>query len=324
MPHSQVAPEPFPPERSRSASVREREHELELAQVSVSGVHLFFKPRLLLSLLKAALLRANHDNVSRMSAALAYYTVFSLAPLLVISISVAGMVFGTEVVRGEVTRHIQHLTGSDSTKTIQAMMQSASRSAPRAIASALGVLVLLIGASGVFVEVYDALNTIWEVNRNWHSGLWNFLKARILSFGMVLAVGFFLMVSWLLSAALAAVARYAESSLGVPVAFLHCLDFLFSVLFITALFALVFKLLPEVTIAWTDVWMGAALTSLLFTIGKVLIGFYVGKFVMASAYGAAGSLVIVVAWFYYSAQIFYFGAEFTRVYALACGSRSSK
>lgn len=324
MSHRQVAPERFPPARSRSASVREREHELEPAQVPVSGVRLFFKPKLLLSLLQAALMRANHDNVPRMSAALAYYTIFSLAPLLVISISVAGMVFGTEVVRDEITRQIQHLAGSDSTKAIQALIQSASRSAPSAIASALGVVVLLIGASGAFAEVYDALNTIWEVSPNWHSGLWNFLRARILSFGMVLAVGFFLMVSWLLSTALAAVAQYTEASLGMPVAFLHCLDFLFSVLFTTALFALIFKLLPEVTIAWTDVWIGAALTSLLFTVGKVLIGFYIGKSVIASAYGAAGSLVVVVAWFYYSAQIFYFGAEFTRVYALACGSRSGK
>lgn len=321
MSHGQVAPEGFPPGPSRSASALNSEHEL---QVPASGVRLFLKPKLLFSLLKAALLRADHDKVPRMGAALAYYTILSLAPLVVISISIAGVVFGPAAVRDEITRQIQGLTGLDHAKAMQAVMQSASRFAPRAVASAIGVLVLLIGASGVFVELYDALNTIWEVNGGWHRGPWNFLKARILSFGMVLAIGFLLMVSGLLSAALAAVSQYVESSFGIPVAFLHSLDFVFSALFITVLFALIFKLLPEVTISWTDAWVGATLTSLLFTIGKVAIGFYIGKSVTASTYGVAGSLVVIVAWIYYSAQIFYFGAEFTRVYALACTSRSDR
>jgi membrane protein len=293
-------------------------------QASSSGVRLLFKPKLLLAVLKAALVRANNDKVPRMGAALAYYTIFSLAPLLVISISVAGIVFGQEAVRGEITRQIQDLIGSDSAKAIQALIQSANHPAPSAIASVVGVVVLLIGASGVFTEMYDALNTIWGVDPNLHSGIWNFVKARVLSFGMVLAIGFLLMVSLLLSAALAAIAKYAEESLSIPVAFLHSLDFLFSLFFITVLFALIFKLLPNVAIPWTDVWVGAALTSLLFTIGKFLIGFYIGKSVTASTYGAAGSLVIIVAWIYYSAQILYFGAEFTRVYATECGSRCGK
>ena len=308
--------------RSRRFPVRENKHKP--AQAPASGVRLFFKPRLFWSLLKAALLRANRDNVPRMGAALACYTIFSLAPLLVISISVVGIVFGSEAVRGEVTRQIQTLMGSDNAKVMQAIIQSAGRPAPSTIASVIDVIVLLVGASGVFAEVYDALNTIWEVNPHLHSSLWNFLKARVLSFGMVLAIGFLLIVSGLLSAVLAALAHLVQSFLGVPAVVLHSLDFLFSILLITVLFALIFKLLPEVTIAWTDVWVGAALTSLLFTIGKILIGFYIGKSVTASAYGAAGSLVIIVAWIYYSAQIFYFGAEFTRVYALECGSRSVK
>lgn len=299
-----------------------REHKDPPAEASASAVGLFFKPRLFLSLLKAALLRADRDNVSRMGAALACYTIFSLAPLVVFCISVVGVIVGSEAVRGEVTRQIQTLTGSNNAKVLQTIMQSAGRPAPSTIASVIDVLVLLIGASGVFAEVYDALNTIWAVHPDSHSSLWSFLKARVLSFAMVLAIGFLLIVSGLLSAVLAAVTHLVQSFLGVPAVVLHSLDFLFSVLFTSVLFALIFKLLPRVSIPWADVWVGAALTSLLFTMGKILIGFYIGKSVTASAYGAAGSLVIIVAWIYYSAQIFYFGAEFTRVYAQECGSRS--
>jgi membrane protein len=200
------------------------------------------------------------------------------------------------------------------------MIQSAHEPAHSAIASVVGLVVLLIGATGVFGELRDALNTIWNANANSKRRLWNLVRERFLSFGMVLVIGFLLLVSLVLSAALAAIAKYLEGNLPIPPILLHSLDFPASLGIITALFAMIFKLLPDVKIAWSDVWVGAGLTSLLFTVGKFLIGFYIGKSVSSSAYGAAGSLVSVVAWIYYSALILYFGAEFTRSYANKFGS----
>lgn len=288
---------------------------------SLHGWRLWKNPKAIFALLKATYTEYNNDNVQRMGAALAYYTIFSLAPLLVIAISIAGLVFGPQAVQGEIMGQIQGLIGPDSAKAVQTMIQSAHKPAHSTIASIIGLIVLLMGASGVFTEMQNALNIIWDVDITSKSGLWNFLKGRFLSFGMVLGIGFLLLVSLLLSAALAAVANYLEGFLPIPAALLHVTDFLVSVLFITVLFALIFKLLPDVKIPWSDVWVGATLTSLLFTIGKFLIGFYIGKSVTASAYGAAGSLVIIVAWIYYSAQLLYFGAEFTHVYATQCGSQ---
>lgn len=262
-----------------------------------------------------------NDKAPRMGAALAYYTIFSLAPLLVIAISIAGLVFGAQAVQGQIMGEIQGLIGPDSAKAVQTMIQSAHKPANSTIASLIGIIVLLIGASGVFTEMQDALNTVWDVDTNSKSGWWNFLKGRFLSFGMVLGIGFLLLVSLVLSAALTAMTNYLQSSFTIPAAFLHSVDFLFSVLFITALFAMIFKLLPDTRIPWSDVWVGAAITSVLFTIGKFLIGFYIAKSVTASAYGAAGSLVIIVAWIYYSAQLLYFGAEFTHVYSQQYGSQ---
>src|SRR4030081_1472607 len=201
------------------------------------------------------------------------------------------------------------------------MIQSAHKPAHGVLATIFGVAILLIGASGVFTEMQDALNTIWKVDTTSKTGVWNLIRARFLSFGMVLGIGFLLLVSLLLSAALTAVASYASGFLPIPPAALHALDFAFSLAFIAALMALIFKLLPDVQISWSDVWIGAVLTSLLFTAGKFLIGFYIAKSVTMSACGAAGSVVIILAWIYYSAQILYFGAEFTRVYSTECGSR---
>jgi len=256
-----------------------------------------------------------------MGAALAYYTIFSLAPLLVIAIAIAGLAFGVQAAQGEITGQIQGLIGREGAKAVQAMIQSAYKPAHGAIASMVGVLALLLGASGVCCEMQDALNSIWHVSPGDKSGVWDLLKARFMSFGMVLAIGFLLLVSLLFSAFLAALAKYVEGVLPLPAIFLYSVDFLFSLLSITVLFAMIFKVLPNVRIAWSDVWMGATLTSLLFTVGKFIIGFYIGKSVPASAYGAAGSLVMVAAWIYYSALLLYFGAEFTRVYARKLGSQ---
>jgi membrane protein len=291
-----------------------------LRQEHSCGLGLFLRPKATFGLLKATCSEWTRDKVPRMSAALAYYTIFSLAPLLVIAIAIAGIAFGVKAAQGEITGQIQGLIGVDGAKAVQTMIESAHKPAQSAIASVIGVLALLVGASGVFSEMQDALNGIWHVSPDDKSGIWNLAKARFLTFGMVLGIGFLLLVSLLLSAALAAVAKYVEGILPVPAVFLHSVDFLFSLVFITVLFAMIFKLLPNVQIAWSDVWVGAALTSVLFTVGKFIIGFYIGKSVSASAYGAAGSLVIVVAWIYYSALLLYFGAEFTRVYAKKLGS----
>jgi membrane protein len=279
------------------------------------------KPRVALGLLKSTLSACLKDNVQRMSAALAYYTIFSLAPLLVIAIAIAGLVFGEDAARGEIVGEIQELVGRDGAKAIQTMIQSAYHPAQSAIATIVGIVTLLVGATGAFSEVYDALNLIWRVNQESSTAMRTIIKARFMSFGMILIVGFLLLVSLVLSAVLAGISKYASSFLPAPAPLFHFVDFLFSLAVVTVLFAMIFKVLPEIKIRWGDVWAGATLTALLFTVGKFVIGFYVGKSVSASSYGAAGSLVVVVAWIYYSAFILYFGAEFTQVYAHQCGSR---
>jgi membrane protein len=285
------------------------------------GIYLLFRPRQCFALLKFTFIQWSDDNALRMGAALAYYTLFSVAPLLVIAIVIAGVVFGAQAVQGEVTGQIQGLIGEDSAKAIQTMIQSAHKPTHSAIAAVMGALLLLVGASGVFTEMQNALNSIWHVNLDKNKGMWNFLKSHFLSMGMVLGIGFWLLVSLLLSTVLALVAKYLQGVLPISPILLHAMDLLCSLLFITVLFAMIFKWLPEAKIAWNDVWVGAGITSLLFTVGKFVIGFYIGKSVLASAYGAAGSLVIVVAWLYYSALLLYFGAEFTRAYTTQLGSQ---
>ncbi len=285
------------------------------------GVWLFFRPKVISALLKAAYLEWIKDKAPRMGAALAYYTIFSLAPLLIIAVAIAGLVFGVQAAQGEIAGQIQGLVGRDGAKAIQDLIQSAHKPAHGVIGTMIGVFALFLGASGVFCEMQDALNCIWHVSSDIKAGILCLVKERFLSFGMVLGIGFLLLVSLLLSALLAAVGKYLGGILPIPAVLLESVDFLFSLLSITVLFAMTFKLLPNARIAWSDVWIGAALTSLLFTAGKFVIGFYIGKSVSTSAYGAAGSLVVVVAWIYYSALLLYFGAEFTRVYANTLGSQ---
>jgi membrane protein len=278
------------------------------------------KPTAAWTLLKSAISECLRDNIQRMSAALAYYTIFSLAPLLVIAIAIAGLVFGERAAQGEIIAELRDLLGSDSARAVQTMIVSAHKPVHSALASVFGVMTLLLGASGAFSEVCDALNNIWGVRQDSQKGVWTLIRARFLGFGLVLIVGFLLLVSLVVSAALAGMAKYADRFLPIPAVVLHVVDVLFSVAVITVLFAMIFRMLPELKITWGDVWLGAALTAVLFTLGKFLIGFYIGKSVSASSYGAAGSLVIVVAWIYYSALILYFGAEFTQVYASKYGS----
>ena len=285
------------------------------------STRMFAKPRVAFGLLKSALSACLNDNVQRMSAALAYYTIFSLAPLLVIAIAIAGFVFGEDAARGEIVGEIQELVGQDGAKAIQAMIQSAYHPGHSVVATIIGIVTLLLGATGAFSEVYDALNLIWRANQESSTAVRTIIKARFMSFGMILIIGFLLLVSLVVSAVLAGISKYASSFLPAPAPLLHFVDFLFSLAVVTVLFAMIFKVLPEIKIRWGDVWAGASLTALLFTVGKFVIGFYIGKSVSASSYGAAGSLVVVVAWIYYSAFILYFGAEFTQVYAHQCGSR---
>jgi membrane protein len=261
------------------------------------------------------------DNAPSLGAALAYYTIFSLAPVLIVVIAVAGLAFGREAAEGEILRQIQALVGPAGAATIQTIIQRADQPALGIIASALGLATVLVGASGAFVQLQDTLNQIWKVKCKPESFWVSTLKKRSLSFGLVLGTGFLLLVSLAPSAGLAVVGTFTEQLLPIPTFFLESVNFLLSFAVITVLFAMIFKVLPDTEVAWGDVWIGAGMTALLFTIGKMLIGLYLGKSSVASAYGAAGSLVVVLVWVYYSAQILLLGAEFTHVYAIQHGSR---
>jgi membrane protein len=262
------------------------------------------------------------DYAPSMGAALAYYTIFSLAPLLVIVIAIAGLVFGEEAARGQIMVQLQGLMGADAARAIETLLEGAgSNKTGGAIATIVGFLTLLLGATTVFGELQNDLDRIWKAKPRDGSGIWNFLRTRLLSFGLILAIGFLLIVSLVVSAALAALGKYWSGLLGGGMeVLLHAIDFVLSFAVLTGLFAIIYKMLPRVPIAWRDVWTGAAFTSLLFGIGKLLIGLYIGKSGVASSYGAAGTVVLLLVWVYYSAQIFLLGAEFTKVYAQRRGS----
>jgi membrane protein len=261
------------------------------------------------------------DDCMTMAAALAYYTTFSIAPLLLIIISIVGLVFGRQAVQHEIQGQIQGLIGPGPASQVGAMVQNAGRhSSTGILGAALGILALLFGATGALTQLQSSLDKIWHVKPDPRvGGVKNFVGQRILSLGMILAIAFLLLVSLAVSAGLSAFGSYAASVL--PHAFsgplLRAIGFIVSLAIIAALFAAMFKFLPDAKIWWTDVWIGAAMTSLLFTIGKFLIGIYLGHSGTASTYGAAGSLVLIVLWIYYSSMIFLYGAEFTAVWSEA-------
>jgi membrane protein len=255
------------------------------------------------------------DDATTLAAALSYYTVFSIAPLLIISVAVAGLVFGEEAARGQVHQQLQGLVGLNGAKAIEDMMTSASKPSSGIVATVVGVIVLLMGASGVFAQLQQTMNIIWKAKPPKISGIINVLRVRFLSFGMVLGIGFLLLVSLLLSAALAAIGSYFGHLLPGTEAIWHLINSVVSLGVVTVLFALIYKILPDTRVAWRDVWLGAAVTALLFTAGKFLIGLYLGKTTVLSSYGAAGSVIVVFIWVYYSAQILIFGAELTQVYS---------
>ena len=279
------------------------------------------RPRDLPPLLKEAASEWIEDGAMRLSSSLAYYAIFSLAPLLVIVIWIAGLVFGEEAARGQIAREIAALAGARAGEAIQAAVQaSASEKTTGVLATIIGLGVLLFGASTVFAELKNALNTIWGVAVKPGRAFFTLVRDRFLSFSIVLAIGFLLLVSLVLSAVLAALGKYMSSQLPLPAAVWQGCDFLVSFAVISALFAMIFKILPNVRIGWRDVRIGAVGTALLFTIGKLLIGLYLGTSSIGSSFGAAGSVVIVLVWIYYSSCILFFGAEFTKVYARKLGS----
>jgi membrane protein len=260
------------------------------------------------------------DYAPSMGAALAYYTLFSIAPLLLIVVSIAGLVFGPDAARGEIFGELRELIGDQGADAAQGLLQSVNKPAQGIAGTVVGIAALLLGAASVFGELQDALDRIWRAPPRQGSGLWNLVRTRLVSFGMVLGVGFLLIVSLLASAAIAAVAKlYAGAFVGWSIV-AEGLNFALSFALVTTTFAMIYKLLPRVPIGWRDVWTGAAVTSLLFAIGKSLIGVYLGRSGFASGFGAAGSLIVLLVWTYYSAQIFLLGAEFTHVYAHARGT----
>jgi membrane protein len=260
-----------------------------------------------------------------LAAALAYYTTFSLAPLLILIIAIAGLIGGREAAQNQTMAQVQDLLGPQGAQFVQSMIENASRPATGISATLIGIVTLIFGALGVFSALQNSLNTIWHVKPKPARGLWDgikrFILDRLLSFAMVLGIGFLLLASLVISAALSAVGGYIGNTWPLADLWLQVINFLISFLVIMALFAMIFKFLPEVKIAWKDVWLGAAVTSALFSLGKFLIGFYLGRSSVGNTFGGAGSLAILLIWIYYSAQILFFGAEFTQVYANHYGSK---
>ena len=255
------------------------------------------------------------DNALRLSASLSYYTLFSLAPVLIIVIAVAGMIFGQAAVEARLMDEIKGLVGAESAEAIQTMVQQARQSETHTTAASFGLIAMVVLSTGVFVELQDALNLIWRIPPPHTTGFWRILKSRVFSFFLVIGIGFLMIVSLTLSAAVAALGRLFTAWLPGPEILMHLVSGAVSLLIFTALFGMMFKILPDAHIAWRDVWIGAALTAVLFTIGKTGIGLYLGKTGIASSYGAASSLAVVLLWVYYSALILFFGAEYTSISA---------
>jgi len=273
-------------------------------------------------LLRTAAQKWVRDYAQSMGAALAFYTMFSIAPVLLIVIAVTGVVFGEEAARGEIHGQLEGMLGSQGALAVQGLIESAGKPANSVPAAVFGTVLLFVGATSVFAELQDALDRIWNAPaKPGSSGLWQLARVRLLSFGMILGIGFLLMVSLVFSAAIAALARWWDPMFGRWDAIAQSLDLALAVALSTLVFGLIFKTMPRVVVAWKDVWIGAAVTSLLFVAGKFAIGAWLGHSGVSSIFGAAASFVVVMLWVYYSAQIFLYGAEFTWVYSHRFGSR---
>jgi membrane protein len=278
-------------------------------------------PTAIWNLLRATFTEWSQDQAPRLGAALAYYSVFSLAPLLVILVSIVGLVFDPADATGQVVREIQGLAGPETAAAIEGIIQNTDQPATGLFATIVSLVVLLFGASGVFGELHQSLNAIWDIEPKPKQGIWATIKERFFTFSMVLGTGFLLLVSLVISAAISGIGTYMNGWLPGWETAVQIINFFISFGIITVLFALIFKFVPDAEISWNDVWLGAVVTALLFTIGKALIGLYIGHGSFASTYGAAASLAVILFWVYYSSQILFFGAEFTQVYANTYGSR---
>ena len=261
------------------------------------------------------------DNVPRLGASLAYYTLFAIAPVLLVAIALAGLVFGADAVRGEIVGQLGALVGRDGAQGIQTLLEGASRRSEGILATVIGVVTSLLAATGAFLELQAALNAIWRVKPNPDANITSFMAARARSFGLVVGIGFLLLVSLAVSAALAALSNWlGRIAPGLPLVW-NALNLIVSLGVITALFAMLYAFLPDVRLRVGDVLVGAFVTAVLFTLGKQLIGLYLGQSTTSSTYGAAGSVIVLLLWVYYSAQVVLLGAEFTRIYALREGLR---
>jgi membrane protein len=264
----------------------------------------------------------SRDQAPSMGAAISYYTVFSIAPLLLIAIAVAGLVFDRTAAEHQIITQLGALLGAAGASAVEGLLRNAAQSQRSGLAAAIGGVALLLGATSVFGELQTALDRIWRVPQPRRiSGVWAILRARLLSFGMILGLGFLLAVSLMLSAALSALSTWWGTALAGWAMTLKILNAVVSFAVITLLFAMIYKFLPQARIGWSDVWVGAVVTSLLFEAGKELIGLYLGTSGISSTFGAAGSLAVLLVWVYYSAQVFLLGAEFTWVFAHTCGTR---
>jgi len=270
------------------------------------------------SLIKQTATEASDDDVPRLAAALAFYTVFSLAPLLIIVIAVAGVFFGKEAVEGQIVGQIQGLVGQPGAAAIEAMVANAAKPGSGLIATLIGVGTLVYGATKVFAELQESMDAIWDVKAP-SEGVWTMVKRRFFSFTMVLATGFLLLLSLVVSAAVAGMSGFIEQRVPGFSAASRLLTHGVALAVTTGIFATIFKVVPDMEIRWRDVWVGALVTAVLFSLGRFALGEYLGRGALSSSYGAAGSLVVVLFWVYYSAQILFLGAEFTQVYARCYG-----
>jgi membrane protein len=276
--------------------------------------------RFVLSLITQTYNEWLEDKAERLGAALAYYAAFSIAPLLIIVVSVVGFFYKGDTL-GQIERQIAIVAGDNAAEAIVATVRGIKAGGGSVKATIISIIALLIGATGVFTALQDAMNTIWEVTPKPRRFWSEILRTRFLSFALIIAISFLLLVSLVISAALAAISQYFQTLLPMAGQFWPLVDFAVSFITTTLLFAMIYKILPDVHIHWSDVWIGAAATAVLFAIGKIAIGLYLGRSAFASAYGAAGSLLVMLAWVYYSSQILFIGAEFTQVYANRYGKR---
>lgn len=273
-------------------------------------------------LIRTTVIAWRDDHAQSMGAALAYYTMFSLAPVMLLAISIAGLVFGEEAARGEIAGQLSNLLGVQGALAAQALLDSVREPTEGIAATVIGATLFLVGATSVFAELQDSLDRIWRMpGRRSTGGLWGLIRSRLLSFGMIMGIGFILMVSLIFSAGLSAVGKWWSPWLDGWETVAGVLDTLFSFVLTAGMFALIYKIMPQVQIRWSEVWIGAVLNAFLFTIGKFLIGLYIGRSAITTGFGVAGSLVALLIWVYYSAQIFLMGAEFTWAYSNLFGSR---